>query len=261
MVTPPAGISVHRARRAIRVPFMGAGRQSRATGSISWQGVSASEPAASVDHSRLKLVDEAPAAGPAADAPHATTKPPPAAVSDWSELMARAQDGDRAAYRRLLTEITPYLRGLAARRLIGPTGIEDAVQDVLLTIHEVRHTYDPARPFGPWLATIAKRRIIDRFRQEARRRTRETPLKPAHETFAVDPSNRSEESADRYALRRAVDGLVAGQRLAIRLLKLQEMSLKEASMVSGMSISALKVATHRAVKNLRRNFVGENDWP
>jgi len=29
---------------------------------------------------------------------------------------------------------------------------EDAVQDVLLAIHEKRHTYDPARPFGPWLA-------------------------------------------------------------------------------------------------------------
>ena len=29
----------------------------------------------------------------------------------WSVLMARAQDGDGAAYRRLLEEVTPYLRG------------------------------------------------------------------------------------------------------------------------------------------------------
>jgi RNA polymerase sigma-70 factor (ECF subfamily) len=33
---------------------------------------------------------------------------------DWSTLMARAQGGDRDAYRRLLGEITPYLRALAA---------------------------------------------------------------------------------------------------------------------------------------------------
>ena len=67
----------------------------------------------------------------------------------WSTLMARAQDGDEVAYRRLLEDATPYLRSLAARHraLAGET--EDVVQDILLTLHAVRHTYDPGRPFGP----------------------------------------------------------------------------------------------------------------
>src|SRR5690242_9918903 len=70
---------------------------------------------------------------------------------DWSKLMARSQDGDRNAYRTLLQDLTPYLRSLAARCFTQPSDVEDAVQDVLLTVHAVRHAYDPGRPFGPWL--------------------------------------------------------------------------------------------------------------
>jgi RNA polymerase sigma-70 factor (ECF subfamily) len=58
---------------------------------------------------------------------------------DWSMLMARAQGGDRDAYRRLLGEITPCLRTLAARRHRDVSDAEDAVQDILLTVHAIRH--------------------------------------------------------------------------------------------------------------------------
>lgn len=180
-------------------------------------------------------------------------------ADDWSALMALAQQGDNTAYRRLLTEMTPYLRRFATSRLSGSANVEDAVQDILLTVHRLRHTYDPRRPIGPWLVTIAKRRVIDRFRRMRRQGTRETVLTPEHETFAVDQANRFEESSDRYALRKAIDALPPGQREAIRRLKLEEMSLKEASEATGMSISALKVATHRALKNLKRMIAGRND--
>src|SRR6516165_7888891 len=89
---------------------------------------------------------------------------------DWSILMARAQEGDGAAYHRLLQEITPYLRSLAARRYRDANDTEDAVQDVLLTIHSIRQTYDPTRPFAPWLVAIANRRFIDRLRRQGRTR-------------------------------------------------------------------------------------------
>jgi RNA polymerase sigma-70 factor (ECF subfamily) len=59
-------------------------------------------------------------------------------------------------------------------------------------------------------------------------------------------------------LRDAVERLPPGQRDAIRMLKLQEMSLKEAAAVSGMTVAALKVATHRAVKSLRK-VLGRQD--
>jgi RNA polymerase sigma factor (sigma-70 family) len=177
---------------------------------------------------------------------------------DWSVCMARAQEGDREAYRRLLEQIAPYLRFLAGQRMGRRSDVEDAVQDVLLTLHAVRHTYDPARPFGPWLVAIANRRIVDALRRRGRSEARETPLEAEHETFAAPGANLPEAASEARALRQAVESLPPGQREAIRLLKLKEMSLKEAAAASGMSVAALKVATHRALKNLRKLLGGED---
>lgn len=191
-----------------------------------------------------------PAASRDQDRPGRTQSP--ARDVDWSILMARAQDGNREAYRRLLEEITPYLRSLAARRHKNPSDVEDAVQEVLLTVHAIRHTYDPTRPFAPWLVAIANRRIVDRLRRQTRARSRETALRAEHETFPAPQANLPETNSDARVLREAVESLPPGQRQAVQLLKLQEMSLKEAAVVSGMSIASLKVATHRALKNLRK---------
>jgi RNA polymerase sigma factor (sigma-70 family) len=97
--------------------------------------------------------------------------------------MARAQDGDREAYRTLLTEVEPYVRSIAVKYLGSSSDLEDAVQDVLMTVHSIRQTYDPKRPFGPWLVAIAHRRIIDQLRRQLRRRSRETELSTEHETL------------------------------------------------------------------------------
>jgi RNA polymerase sigma-70 factor (ECF subfamily) len=178
-------------------------------------------------------------------------------LSDWSMLMARAQDGDRAAYRSLLREIEPYVRSMAMRCFNRPVDAEDVVQDVLLTVHAIRNTYDPKRPFGPWLVAIANRRIIDRLRRHTRQKTREIELSAEHETFAEEPANLDSTISAEIALVGAIDQLPPDQREAIRMLKLNEMSLKEASLASGRSITALKVATHRAIRNLRRLLKGE----
>jgi RNA polymerase sigma factor (sigma-70 family) len=182
---------------------------------------------------------------------------------DWSGLMARAQDGDRHAYRALLEDMTPYVRALAARCFKEPNDAEDAVQDVLLTVHAIRHTYDPGRPFGPWLVAIANRRIIDRLRRHIRARSREIELSSEHETFSPDAANFQFEdtSADSAALHAAIATLAPDQRLAINLLKLKEMSLKEAALASGRSVSALKVATHRAIKSLRKRLRQSSETP
>lgn len=169
---------------------------------------------------------------------------------DWSILMARAQDGDTTAYLRLLQEITPYLRSLARRWHKEQWDIEDTVQDILLTLHSIRHTYDPARPFGPWLVGIANRRAIDRLRRRGRQILREAPLTAEHEATAAQ-SDSDEDVLEKQRLTEALDGLPSVQRTAVDLLKLKEMSLKEASDATGLSIASLKMATHRAIRNLR----------
>ena len=180
---------------------------------------------------------------------------------DWSGLMKRAQDGDRLAYRTLLEDIAPYIRSLAARCFKQPSDVEDAVQDVLLTVHMVRHVYDPRRPFGPWLVAIANRRIIDRLRRDTRQKTREIEFSAEYETFAGSATNLDTAPLDEAALGDAIERLPDEQREAIRILKLNEMSLKEAAAASGRSVGALKVATHRAIRTLRQLLRQQGDGP
>jgi RNA polymerase sigma-70 factor, ECF subfamily len=132
--------------------------------------------------------------------------------------MACAQDGDGAAYRRLLEDVTPYLRSLAARHRALSGDTDDVVQDILLTLHIVRHTYDPGRPFGPWLVAIARRRIVDRLRRRGRIAAAETTLEPEHETIAAMGANLHMAVARRRELQGALGALPAGQRQAILLL-------------------------------------------
>lgn len=61
-----------------------------------------------------------------------------------------------------------------------------------------------------------------------------------------------ESASDARTLHEAIDALPPAQREAIRMLKLEELSLKEVSTMTGASIASLKVATHRAIKNLRK---------
>ncbi|WP_051481761.1 sigma-70 family RNA polymerase sigma factor [Paraburkholderia nodosa] len=192
---------------------------------------------------------------PAGEEPRGTTvdhATRPDGTPDWSVLMARAQQGDRDAYRRLLQSMTPYLRSLASRHGVRPDAVEDVVQDVLATVHLVRHTYDPRRPIGPWLLTIAMRRIVDTLRHDGRQAAREVPLDDEHETLADPTANLMEETTDARVLRETIERLPSGQRDAIRMLKLEEMSLKEAAVASGMTVAALKVAVHRGLKGLRK---------
>lgn len=175
-----------------------------------------------------------------------------------ADLMRSAQDGDGNAYGALLHTITPMLRKAVFRQLAfyQRQDVEDIVQDTLLSLHAARATYDPERPFLPWLWGIAHNRAADAARRHARRAAREMTVAEVPETF-FDPG--ANISADDYhdpeALRQAIDGLPLRQRTAMELLKLHEMSLKEAAAVSGMSVGALKIAVHRAVATLR-NVLG-----
>ena len=169
--------------------------------------------------------------------------------------MRAAQNGDADAYRALLTAVTPRIRRVvrARRGFLDAAEIEDLVQDVLLSVHAVLATYDPSRPFMPWLMAIVRNRLVDAARRYGRRQAHETRVDDLRVTFGGIATNTTDEwTGDLEALEQAIRALPAGQRQAIELLKLQEMSLKEASAATGTSVTALKVATHRAIVSLRR---------
>jgi RNA polymerase sigma-70 factor, ECF subfamily len=170
----------------------------------------------------------------------------------WGELLAAAQQGDAGAYRQFLASIVPFARALARQRCRFDDMAEDVVQEVLLTVHRVRHTYEPGRPVKPWLAAIVARRAIDAIRKRGRIGAREVHDQPAYETYADPQANKEEAGDAARTLAQMTRGLSPGQKEAVELVKLKEMSLAEASAVSGQSVALLKVNIHRAIKKLRR---------
>ena len=134
--------------------------------------------------------------------------------------------------------------------------MEDAVQEALLTIHRVRHTYRPGMPVRPWLTAIVTRRAIDAARRRGRTRAREIHDPAAYETFA-DPAANNSQAADAAATIAGMMGeLTPKQKEAVELVKLRELSLAEAAAASGQSVPSLKVNVHRAIRKLRRGLTG-----
>ena len=174
-------------------------------------------------------------------------------------LMQAAQGGDAEAYAALLEAVAPRVRQMVRRQrgFAGPEDVEDLVQDVLLSLHVARATYDSGRPFIPWLMAITRNRLADGARRHARKTAHEVAVDNLAVTFADASTNTIREGAgDTGALRDAVQALPPGQRQAIKMLKLRGLSLKEAAAASGVSVGALKVATHRAMTALRRILAG-----
>jgi RNA polymerase sigma-70 factor (ECF subfamily) len=178
----------------------------------------------------------------------------------WSAWMASAQGGDRAAYEALLRECVPLIRRVARGQGVTGDRIDDVVQDVLLTVHRARQTYDPAYSFVAWLRTISKRRAIDILRRSGRQGAREIHAPLAYEAYAAPDSeaDRGWEQRDRTKrLGAAISTLGEGQREAVEHLALRELSLTEAAETTGKSKGALKVNFHRALKALRARLDGE----
>ncbi len=158
--------------------------------------------------------------------------------------MVGAQGGDEEAYRQLLTDLRPSLLRVLRRYASAPEELEDLVQDVLLSVHRARHTYDPSRPFEPWLFAVARYEAWAHLKRRAKRQSREV----LDEDFSMHPA---EATASMTQLDAALRQLPPKQRDAVRLLKVEGLSLEAAAAESGTTIGAMKVRAHRAYRALR----------
>lgn len=164
------------------------------------------------------------------------------AEDEWGRLMQAAQDGNGGAYRRLLAELTVWLRRYFTRRL-PLIVVDDAVQETLLAVHRKRHTYDPNHPLLPWLGAIAKRKWVDQLRTLERRSTDELT-----DIFATPDHESSITSAS--VLSSFMGALPPAQAQVIDLVKLQGFTIEDASRETGQSVSAVKVNVHRGIARL-----------
>lgn len=158
------------------------------------------------------------------------------------DLMTRSQGGDKQAYAVLLEQTSRWLRRFFAQK-IAPDAVDDLVQETLISLHRKRASYDRTRPFLPWLAAIARYRWVDRLRQTYRHATSEL-----HDDHGVE--SHEDVVGAKISIARLLDQLPVGQAEAIRLVKIDGLSIAEACMKCGQSEPLVKVNIHRGLKRL-----------
>ncbi len=171
-------------------------------------------------------------------------------------LFARASSGDAAAYEQLLTLLAATSRRFVRNRVGAVPWLEDVVQETLVTVHNARRSYDPARPFAPWFYAILSSRLIDVWRKEHRVRIREVATDVVPDAPVAPPE--PVDDLSRRRIEAALAALPPRQREIVSALKLRDESVKELSARLGMSPSAIKVAAHRGYRALRR-LLGSTD--
>jgi RNA polymerase sigma-70 factor (ECF subfamily) len=164
------------------------------------------------------------------------------------DLMMRGLAGDAAAHQRLLETLGQRFRVFFRSRMrVGdPSYIEDLVQETLIAIHTRRESYNPQQPVRAWVYAIARYKLIDHFRRTKTMGV-SVPVDEVDNLFSNEEADASDPARDVAAL---LDQLPPKQRMAIQLVKLQELSVREAAARTGMSESDVKISIHRGMKKL-----------
>ena len=166
--------------------------------------------------------------------------------SNWEELMTQAQKGNTKMYNQLLSEVATYL-GPYLRFKVGSESIaSELVQETLISVHTSRHTFDPQRPFKPWLFKIVQSRLIDFYRKDKNRKE----LQSSIEAFSVESFTAEAEISQIEVdeLKEILTSLSDDQREIVLALKINGQSIKEVAESRNMSESAVKTSAHRAYK-------------
>jgi RNA polymerase sigma-70 factor, ECF subfamily len=164
------------------------------------------------------------------------------------ELLLCGLEGDAKAYQLFLKELSAHLRAYFRKRLSGlPDEIEDLVQEALLAVHNQRHTYDAAQPVTAWTYAIARYKMVDMLRRHGGHEALNVPLDDEIELF----THSEQEAGDaRRDVMKLLDQLPERQRLPIRYMKLEGLSVVETARLIGMSESSVKIGVHRGLKAL-----------
>lgn len=165
----------------------------------------------------------------------------------WEVLLARANDGDGAAFAQFLHAVMPTLRAVIRRKGYGLPADqqEDILQEVLLAIHLKRQTWRRDAPVRPWLYAVARYKVVDAFRRRGKAMT--LPIEDfadvlPEENVAIPLSGRDTET-----MLAMIDARSA--RL-VRAVALDGKTAEEAGETVGMTAGAARVALHRAMRRL-----------
>jgi RNA polymerase sigma-70 factor, ECF subfamily len=179
----------------------------------------------------------------------------PEAESRLKSLMLLALDGNSSAYRELLQLLSIRLRAYYRRRLgAHASDIEDLVQETLIAIDRRRSSYERSQPFTAWAYAIARYKLIDHLRRSRVRAA--ISVDDCEELFAPDDTESVAASRD---VERLLSGLPKPVSEAIRLTRIEGLSVDEAARLTGKTPTATKVSIHRGLMRLSARLTGRND--
>jgi RNA polymerase sigma-70 factor (ECF subfamily) len=167
-------------------------------------------------------------------------------------LMRQALDGDQRAYAEILQETSRFLRPYLAKRLSFTNETDDLLQEILLSIHKARHTYDGNRPYKPWVYSIAKFRLQDYLRSHYADQLHHADDISELEDFLHE--NVTESVISYESISGEVGKLPQKQATILQLMHQEGYTAKEVAEKLGMNESAVKVAAHRAYRILRQKL-------
>lgn len=167
-------------------------------------------------------------------------------------LMRQSLNGDQRAYAQLLQETSRFLRPFLAKRLSFTNEVDDLLQEILLSIHKARHTYDGNRPYKPWVYAIAKFRLRDYLRAHYSDQLHHADDLSEMENYLHE--NVTESAISYESISGEVEKLPQKQATILQLMHQEGYTAKEVAEKLGMNESAVKVAAHRAYKILREKL-------
>ncbi|MCP4219368.1 MAG: RNA polymerase sigma factor [bacterium] len=131
---------------------------------------------------------------------------------------------------------------------------EDLTQEVFFRILKYRQTYRAESLFTTWMYKLGRNVYIDNFRKNRK----EVPLDDQWDeepTLEPSPLEHAQARQESVYLQKALALLPVAKREVLLLSRFQGMKYNEISQLLGCSLSSVKVQVHRAIKELRKNFL------
>jgi RNA polymerase sigma-70 factor (ECF subfamily) len=173
-------------------------------------------------------------------------------MTEITELVIRAQIGDRLAYGELVERFQPTVYAVALARLRNATEAQELAQDVFLhAMRKLKQLRDP-QCFAGWLRQITVRMAINRLTRGAPVAKVDGEVLDNTEAAGVTPLDEMVRVEQAATLHRALDHLKAVDRATLVAFYLQGRTLKQMAREFEVPVGTIKRRLHVARNRLKK---------